>query len=147
MDCAVSIGARDPATKGSRRRHRSETNPSSRLCVADLSLRAFRLEAAVRMSDYLFSYADPSDPLLKRSLIRLVEKATGQPTLKRLYVENQRCPRADETFWDAAVRTLALDVRYDPAALAAIPATGPVVVVANHPYGVLDGLVMAWLMG
>ncbi len=97
------------------------------------------------MDKYLFSYATESDPPLKRGLIRLVERATGQPRLKRMYVQNQRFPRADETFWQAAVRSLELDVRYDVDALAAIPKTGPVVFVANHPYGVLDGIVMAWL--
>ena len=35
------------------------------------------------MDKYLFSYATESDPPLKRGLIRLVEKATGQPKLKR----------------------------------------------------------------
>ena len=50
-----------------------------------------------------------------------------------------------ETFWQAAVRSLELDVRYDADALAAVPKTGPLVFVANHPYGVLDGIVMAWL--
>ena len=74
------------------------------------------------MDKYLFSYATASDPPIKRGLIRLVEKATGQPKLKRMYAHNQRFPRADETFWQAAV-----------------------VFVANHPYGVLDGIVMAWL--
>ena len=98
------------------------------------------------MDKYLFSYATASDPPLKRSLIRLVEKATGQSKLKRMYIDNQRFPRANETFWEAAVRRLALDVRYDPQALAAIPKTGPVVVVANHPYGVLDGIVISWLV-
>ena len=44
------------------------------------------------------------------------------------------------------MRSLALDVRYDSEALAAIPQTGPVVVVANHPYGVLDGIVISWLV-
>ncbi len=107
---------------------------------------AFSLWASVVMDKYLFSYADPSDPPLKRGLIRLVEKATGQPKLKRLYVENQKSPRTDESFWCAAVRALALDVRYDADALAAIPRTGPVVIVANHPYGVLDGIVISWLM-
>ncbi len=63
-----------------------------------------------------------------------------------MYVQNQRFPRADETFWQAAVRSLALDVRYDRDALRAIPKTGPVVVVANHPYGVLDGIVISWLV-
>ena len=30
--------------------------------------------------------------------------------------------------------------------LAKIPETGPVVIVANHPYGVLDGIVISWLV-
>ena len=98
------------------------------------------------MDKYLFSYAAPSDPPVKRGIIRLVERATGQPELKRLYVQNQRHPRAHESFWQAAVRSLALDVRYDAAALAHVPKTGPVVFVANHPYGVLDGIVISWLV-
>jgi putative hemolysin len=98
------------------------------------------------MDKYLFSYATASDPPIKRGLIRLVEKATGQPKLKRIYVQNQRFPREGESFWQAAVRSLELDVRYDGCALAGVPTTGPVVFVANHPYGVLDGIVMAWLV-
>jgi putative hemolysin len=98
------------------------------------------------MDDYLFSYATKSDPPVKRGLIRLVERATGQPKLKRLYFENQRYPRPSESFWQAAVRTLALEVRFDAAALTRMPKTGPVVVVANHPYGLLDGIVISWLV-
>jgi putative hemolysin len=98
------------------------------------------------MQDYLFSYADPSDPPVKRGFIRLVERATGQPKLKRLYLENRRHPRPGESFFAAAVRKLDLDVRYDAAALARIPREGPVVIVANHPYGVLDGIVISWLI-
>ena len=98
------------------------------------------------MDKYLFSYATASDPPLKRGVIRLVEKATGQPKLKRMYVDNQMFPWPNENFFQAAVRKLALDVRYDVNALTAIPPTGPVVVVANHPYGVLDGIVISWLI-
>jgi putative hemolysin len=98
------------------------------------------------MDKYLFSYASATDPPFKRGVIRLVEKATGQPELKRMYIQNQRFPRPEESFWQAAVRSLALDVLYDPNALAATPKTGPVVVVANHPYGVLDGIVISWLI-
>lgn len=97
------------------------------------------------MDDLLFSYADETTPPFRRKVIRAVERLTGQPELKRIYVDNQRRPQHGESFWSAAVRRLRLDVRHDAGRLAALPKTGPLVIVANHPYGVLDGLVIAWL--
>lgn len=97
------------------------------------------------MSDVVFSYADPSSPRLKRGLIRAVEVATGQTKLRRLYLSHQSAPSSGESFWQAAIRLLALDVLFDRAQLEAIPREGPVVIVANHPYGVLDGLIISWL--
>jgi putative hemolysin len=40
---------------------------------------------------------------------------------------------------------LRLNVRYDASRLEAVPRNAPVLFIANHPYGVLDGLVLAWL--
>jgi len=82
----------------------------------------------------LFSYVSPDDSALRRVTIRTIERLTGQPRLKRIYPDNQRCPRAGESIWEAAVRHLRLEVEHDPARLQAIPAAGPVVVVANHPF-------------
>ncbi len=98
------------------------------------------------MNDLLFSYADPDTPVVKRKLIRLVEAATGQRRLKKLYLDHRSHPVPSESFFASAVRRLALNVQYDARSLAAIPATGPLVVVANHPYGVLDGIVISWLI-
>jgi putative hemolysin len=95
----------------------------------------------------LFSYASADDPALRRIAIRTIERLTGQPRLKRMYLANQRHPRVGETFWDAAVRQLELQIDYDETRLRAIPAVGPVVVVANHPFGVLDGIVIGYLVG
>lgn len=98
------------------------------------------------MDDLLFSYADPTFPPIKRNLIRLIEKATGQPRLKRLYMAHRHDPVPGESFFQSAIRRLELTVEADPEKLAAIPRTGPLVIVANHPYGVLDGLVISWLV-
>ena len=89
-----------------------------------------------------FSYADPADPRLKRFFIRVIERMTGQPYLKRLYEENRAHPVPGESFWSAAIRKLELKLVYNEDALAAWPKTGPLVIVANHPFGVLDGLIV-----
>jgi len=89
-----------------------------------------------------FSYAEPSDPALKRLAVRSIELATGQPKLRRLY----RKYDGREDFFDAAVRLLQLDLRFDPTQLAHIPASGPLVVVANHPFGVVDGVAVSHLI-
>lgn len=93
-----------------------------------------------------FSYASVDDPALRRIAIQAIEQVTGQPRLRRLYLENRRRPQGDESFWAAAVRQLELTVDYDDERLHAIPAVGPVVVVANHPFGVVDGLVIGYLV-
>jgi putative hemolysin len=84
--------------------------------------------------------------LFRRWVIRMIEVMTGQPKLKRLYLENQANPVPGESFWDAAVRKLNLTVDVNRVDLDAIPKAGPCVVVANHPFGVLDGILICWLI-
>ena len=51
----------------------------------------------------------------------------------------------DEDFWSAAVRKLELNLIYDRAKWDEMPPDGPLVIVANHPFGVLDGIVISYL--
>ena len=91
------------------------------------------------------SYAAYFDDPLKKRLVRAVERLSGQPRIKRLY-DQYRADLADNVpFFDAAIRLLDLDVQFSASRHAAIPRTGPLVIVANHPFGVLDGLVISWL--
>lgn len=93
-----------------------------------------------------FSYTSPDDPWLKRKVVRAIERATGQPHLKRLYEDFRNNPVPGESFWDSAIRRLELKIICNDDALARVPATGPLVVVANHPFGVLDGVVISHLV-
>jgi putative hemolysin len=100
-------------------------------------------ESLLELAD--FTYADPSDSRMRRLAIRGIERVTGKPRLARLYRAHLR--EHDPDFWGSAVRRLGIELDYDADKLERLPATGPVVVVANHPYGVLDGLLIGHLVG
>ena len=93
-----------------------------------------------------FSYATTEDPALKRLLIRAVEGMTGRPYLKRLYDDHRANPVPGENFWAAALQRLELTLSYNERALAGVPKTGSLVIVANHPFGVLDGVIISYLV-
>lgn len=98
------------------------------------------------LDDIALSYAASEDSWLKQSVIRLVERLSGQERAERIYREVRRGLRPDSNVWAEAVRGLNVKVAYDAARLATVPQTGPLVVVANHPFGVVDGLVLCHLV-
>ncbi len=93
-----------------------------------------------------FTYSHPGQPRLRRGLIRLIERASGQPRLRNLYRTWAAAPRPDEPVFDAALRLLDIvpDRRWTVPA-AHIPQTGGLLLVANHPFGIVDGLALCQL--
>ncbi|MGC4049366.1 MAG: lysophospholipid acyltransferase family protein [Paludibaculum sp.] len=57
-------------------------------------------------------------------------------------VRDARARRNAGTFPEEVLRALGVTIRVQPVDLARIPATGPLVVVANHPYGLIEGAVL-----
>jgi putative hemolysin len=96
-------------------------------------------------ADTTFSYARPEFSLQRRAIIRSVEMLTGQPKLERLYRDWVENPPAEETIFAAAMRLLRIDLNTDFSAWRKLPRSGPLLIVANHPYGVLDGLTLGYL--
>jgi putative hemolysin len=91
------------------------------------------------------SYAAPEDPPVKAALIRGIERLTGRRRLERHYASTADVEGT--SVWAAALDQL--DVTLDatpPAPGTVVPSEGPVVVVANHPFGVLDGLAICRLV-
>jgi putative hemolysin len=84
----------------------------------------------------------------QRAVIRSIEALSGQRALQRKYDEyRRRHERGADTLWDEAIELLGITTNVDREVLARIPRQGPLLVVANHPFGILDGLLLCWLVG
>ena len=80
-----------------------------------------------------------ASPLLDRLLgIRRVRT--------RLYERDGLAGTDRFTFVERFVERERISYSHDPAAFRRIPAEGPVVVVANHPLGGLEGILLTWLL-
>jgi len=84
------------------------------------------------------SYAKDNDPTFRKVLIRTLEVLTGQRRIQRLYHEIYDMELEPHQVWGASLRQLEIEVSYDQKALDAIPKHGPLVIISNHPYGVLS---------
>jgi putative hemolysin len=93
-----------------------------------------------------FSYASEEVGLMSRQIIRVVEKLSGQPLIRRLYRQYRLRERPPELFWEDAIAALRLEVRLDREPARIIPLRGPLAVIANHPFGVVDGIILCWIV-
>ena len=84
-----------------------------------------------------------TDGWLARSMTRLIDRWSGLAELQRLYAASAR--RTESRFVDRALGALDVSLTVD-GRREDIPATGPLVVVANHPRGALDGLALASIL-
>ncbi len=96
-------------------------------------------------ADFSFSYSRPEFSWFRRTLIRGIELVTGQRMLEQLYRDWSVNPPQGENIFAAAMRLLNIDLHTDFSAWRQLPKVGPLLVIANHPYGVLDGLAIGYL--
>lgn len=92
------------------------------------------------------SYATSARSRGGKVLIRALENATGRMSLIRRAAGYEADLARGRSFWDVIPERYGLTLEVAGGSLRNIPATGPLILIANHPYGILDGLMMGHLL-
>ena len=94
------------------------------------------------------SYASSfTNPILAET-IRAIELFTGKFRLLRLIRGIERDGvRAGQAFWPHVLKHMDIRVETPMTEVLNIPRTGRVIIVSNHPHGLVDGMVFGYLIG
>ena len=93
------------------------------------------------------SYASSAQSVAGRAVIRSIENITGRIGLiKRAADYELEVASSARSFWEVMVDRYHLQLDILSGKLANIPKHGPLLVVSNHPYGILDGLILGYIL-
>lgn len=92
------------------------------------------------------SYAHSAKSKGGRAFIRVLENATGRIGLIKRAEGYENEVAAGANFWDVMPTRYGLSLRVLRGTLENIPTDGPLIVISNHPYGILDGLMLGHIL-
>ena len=88
------------------------------------------------------TYESPEDGPLTRAFVRVLEGFLGRHEMEKHYQRLKAMNTDSKTFFREAFKLTNITLDGDTSALANIPKDRPVLFIANHPFGVIDGLIM-----
>lgn len=92
------------------------------------------------------SYSHSAETRGGRAVIRTMENLTGRITLIKRARGYEDEVAAGRDFWQVMAERYGLSLDVRRGSLGDIPRNGPLILIANHPYGILDGLMMGLIL-
>ncbi|MCV6584655.1 MAG: lysophospholipid acyltransferase family protein [Marinibacterium sp.] len=92
------------------------------------------------------SYAHSAQTKGGRAMIRMMENTTGRLRLIKRADGYEREVESGRDFWAVMVERYGLTLDVVGGSLDMIPKEGPLILIANHPYGILDGMMMGHIL-
>ena len=91
------------------------------------------------------SYVQPEDKLFRRFIIDRLEVILGRRKIEKIYSRLKEGPFDLTTFFKNAIVESRLEIKHLGLQPDEIKAEGPLIFIANHPFGILDGMVLCEL--
>ncbi len=99
------------------------------------------------MSKIDFSYASKAEHnIAQRLIIKLIENLTGKRKLENIYKNYSLKSSEPINFWNDIIQLLKIKVVNKSLTPLKIPRSGPLMIIANHPFGIIDGLILCSLI-
>ncbi len=99
------------------------------------------------MNKINFSYASKSEHnFAQRLIIKTIENLTGKKKLESLYNDYSIRNKNPQNFWTDILKQMNIKVINKSNNKLIIPKTGSLLIIANHPFGIIDGLILCSLV-
>lgn len=99
------------------------------------------------MSKINFSYASKIEHnFAQRLIISTIENITGKKKLEKIYKNYIPENNDPVNFWQDILKLMKLKVTNKSVKPLSFPESGPLMVIANHPFGIIDGLILCSLI-
>lgn len=92
------------------------------------------------------SYSYSAQTKAGKTVIKLMENTTGRLRLIERARGYEQEVANGRDFWQVMVERYGLSLDIVAGDLSKIPTSGPLIMIANHPYGILDGLMMGHIL-
>ena len=98
------------------------------------------------MNKIKITYASKSEHnFAQRLVIKTIERATGSKKLEKLYKEYSKETNDPRFFWTNIIKIMDIKITNKSKVNLEIPPSGPLLLISNHPFGIIDGLILCSL--
>mgnify|MGYP001317950536 CR=1 FL=1 len=81
----------------------------------------------------------------QRLIIKTIERATGKKKLEKVYKEYSEKTNDPRFFWSTVLEIMNIKITNKSKNNLKIPQSGSLLIISNHPFGIIDGLILCAL--